>query len=221
MRTLQSVLSLARSQIGTVESPPNSNNQQYGLWYGFNRQPWCAMFVSWVLAHCGLADQYRFASVAASIRWARQNGRHTTSFRPGYVACRLIDSTTGHTGIVEAVHSDGTVTTIEGNTTIGASGDQRDGGGVWRRRRNKSFWNNQCIRIDYNEPLPQGEEDEMKPRIVRNSATGECFVWNGVYLVRANNADQQVIVRFYAGQNEPWDNWDPKFINAVPIREFS
>jgi hypothetical protein len=36
------------------------------------------------------------------------------------------------------VHSDGTITTIEGNTTSGAAGNQSNGGGVWRRRRSTS-----------------------------------------------------------------------------------
>lgn len=40
-----------------------------------------------------------------------------------------------HVGLVEAVNPDGTLTTIEGNTTSGTAGDQRMGGGVWRRRR--------------------------------------------------------------------------------------
>lgn len=182
MRTLESVLNLARSKLGTVESPPNSNNQEFGIWYGFNRQPWCAMFVSWVMAHAGLADQYRFASVAAALSWARQNGRHTTSFKAGYVACRLSTAVIGHTGIIEAVHSDGTVTTIEGNTSSDDAGDQRDGGIVARRRRPKSFWNNQCIRIVYSEPStpppssPISEtEEDMKLWLLRKE--DESQVW--------------------------------------------
>lgn len=215
MRTLLAVLSLARSKLGTVESPPNSNNQEFGIWYGFNRQPWCAMFVSWVMAHAGLADQYRFASVAASLRWARQNGRHTTSFKAGYVACRLYNSTTGHTGIIEAVHRDGTVTTIEGNTAGDNLGDQRDGGIVARRRRPKSFWNNQCIRIDYNPPLPAGEEDDMKPRIVR-APDGSVWAFDGVTLRTANDPVYRSVIRWYSGQGEEWDQWSQEQIDAFP-----
>lgn len=217
MRTLQTVLNLARSKLGTVESPPNSNNQEFGVWYGFNRQPWCAMFVSWVMAMAGLADQYRFASVAAALAWARQNGRHSKTFKVGYVACYLSGGpwSSGHTGIIEAVHSDGTVTTIEGNTTSGTSGDQRDGGGTWRRRRPKSFWNNQCIRIDYNPPLPQGEEDEMKPRLVR-APDGSVWVFSGGTLRPANNPVYQSIIRWYAGQTEPWDNWSQEQVDICP-----
>lgn len=152
MTTVTNALNLARSKLGVVESPPSSNNTEFGIWYGFNRVPWCAIFVSWVLAHAGLGSQYRHASVAYSLDAARKQGRRTHVFRPGYVACRINsggDWGPGHTGIVEAVHSDGTVTTIEGNTSGTSAGSQRDGGGVWRRRRSKSYWNKQCIRIDF------------------------------------------------------------------------
>lgn len=41
----------------------------------------------------------------------------------------------GHTGFVDSVGRGGNITTIEANTSAGA-GDQRDGGGVYRRHRN-------------------------------------------------------------------------------------
>ncbi len=155
--TVLDVLNLARAQLQTVESPPNSNNTKYGIWFGFNKVPWCAIAESWVYAHCGLADQYRFASVAASLDWARKNGKRTNDFRPGYSACRINDGGDwgpGHTGIVEAEQGD-YVITLEGNTSPGSAGSQRDGGGYFRRKRLKSYWNKQCIRIDFkNVPQP-------------------------------------------------------------------
>jgi len=150
--TATDVLNRARGKLGTVESPPSSNHQEFGVWYGFDRVPWCAIFVSWCMAAAGAASQYRFASVAFSLDSARKAGRRTGEFRAGFVACRINDGSDwgpGHTGIVEAVHSDGSVTTIEGNTSPGAGGSQRDGGGVWRRRRLRSYWNKGCIRIDF------------------------------------------------------------------------
>ncbi len=157
MTTVVETLNVARSQLGTVESPPNSNNVLYGRWYGMNNNPWCAMFVSWTLAQGGLGAQYRHAGVADSLATARNRGRHTGEFRAGFVACRINNGSwtgPGHTGLIEAVHSDGSVTTIEGNTSPGAAGSQRDGGGCFRRRRPKSYWNRQCIRIDYGGGTP-------------------------------------------------------------------
>ena len=155
--TADNALRIAASQLGTVESPPNSNNVHYARWYGMNQNPWCAMFLSWVFSEAGVASQYRHAGVAHSLAVARNRGRHTTEFRRGYVACRINSggwTGPGHTGVVEAVHADGSVTTIEGNTSPGAGGSQRDGGGVWRRRRSKSYWNRQCIVIKYDDAQP-------------------------------------------------------------------
>lgn len=157
MTTKTDVLNIARSQLGVVETPAGSNVQIYGHWYGWNGVAWCAIFVSWVLAHAGVGDQYRNASVAFSLNNARKQGRWTPEFRSGYVACRINNGTDwgpGHTGIVEAVHSDGTITCIEGNT---APLRNVDNGGVTRRRRSRSYWNKNCIRIDYDDaaPLPQ------------------------------------------------------------------
>lgn len=176
MGTLTDTLDLARSQLGTVESPPESNNVVYAREYGMNRNPWCAMFVTWVLERSKNSSKYRHASVAASLAWAKNNGRHTGEFRAGYVCCRINGggwTGPGHTGIIEAVHSDGSVTSIEGNTSPGNGGSQRDGGGVWRRRRPKAYWNRQCIRIDYGPattppapatPKPQPKEiDDVTP----------------------------------------------------------
>jgi hypothetical protein len=45
----------------------------------------------------------------------------------------------GHTAIIEKDNGDGTVTSIEGNTSSGTSGSQDNGGGVYRRIRSKSL----------------------------------------------------------------------------------
>lgn len=49
---------------------------------------------------------------------------------------RKKDSYQGHIGIIESVGKKGWVNTIEFNTSGDSKGDQRDGGGVWRKKRN-------------------------------------------------------------------------------------
>lgn len=40
-------LKFATQFVGITESPPGSNLQQFGRWYGFNGVPWCNIFVSY------------------------------------------------------------------------------------------------------------------------------------------------------------------------------
>lgn len=148
--TRTDAVQLAGSQLGIHESPPQSNRTKYGAWFGLDGNPWCAMFVSWVLFTVGNASGFRFASTAASVAWAKKVGRliPLAQAKPGDVVVHLYTSTTGHTGIIESVPGDGTVVTIEGNTS---TANDRDGGTVMRRRRSASWWP-YVIRLDYVDP---------------------------------------------------------------------
>ena len=194
MATATDVLNVARRELGNHESPPQSNLQKYGAWYGFNGQPWCAMFVSWALHQCGITS-YRFAAVAASVASAKKSGRLTSTPQPGFVACKLYTATKGHTGIVEAVHGDGTVTTIEGNTS---AGDDRNGGVVMRRRRSLAYWNKGFIRVDYSGPQQDdgggacgpGAHPLLQPGIQPCAAVGHYKQLANKWLRAHGKADQ-------------------------------
>ena len=58
MATAEKILEIARSQIGTRESPANSDNVKYNTaYYGrevSGKYPWCAVFVWWVFREAGL-----------------------------------------------------------------------------------------------------------------------------------------------------------------------
>lgn len=54
----------AARHVGVKESPPGSNRQKFGEWYGWNGVAWCAMFVSYCYAAAGSK------SVAKRLRWA-------------------------------------------------------------------------------------------------------------------------------------------------------
>ena len=54
MATARNIVDTARSQIGVIESPRNSNRTPYGRAYGANGLPWCAVWVWWVFAQHGI-----------------------------------------------------------------------------------------------------------------------------------------------------------------------
>lgn len=140
MATVESVLGIARSQIGVHENPANSDKTPYTEWYGMTG-PWCAMFVSWVFYRAGLplpaTTSLGFAYTPSGATWFQQRGKWTRTPRPGYVV--FFDwpddgvDRVSHVGIVEAVRGDGAITTIEGNTgTV-------YGGSVLRRMRRNNI----------------------------------------------------------------------------------
>jgi surface antigen len=124
MATVKDVLDRARSQLGVSESPPGSNRTPYGEWYGIVG-PWCAMFVSWCFYFEGLplADGggKGFAYTPSGAAWFQRRGKWTRTPAPGHVV--FFDwpndgvNRISHVGIVESVRADGTVVTIEGNTS--------------------------------------------------------------------------------------------------------
>lgn len=136
--TAAAVLDVARSQLGTRESPPGSNRTPYGAVYGLDGQPWCQIFVWWCFRRADAGHLLpKGAYTPAVARWYRDRGQWGSTPRPGALAYFRFPGLgrISHVGIVETVPGDGSVITIEGNTSAGTSGSQRDGDGVWRRRR--------------------------------------------------------------------------------------
>lgn len=120
------MIDAARSQHGVVEQPPGSNDAPQIAAYrravagAPGPGPWCAYFVSWAAREAGtpLGDQGQgFGSVDAMWSWAQSAGRAVPN-GPG-VLPRVGDVIVldQHTGIVTGVRPDGTVETIEGNTS--------------------------------------------------------------------------------------------------------
>ncbi len=53
MKKGQEIANIAFAEVGTKESPTNSNKQKYGKWFGFDGVMWCAIFVSWCYDQAG------------------------------------------------------------------------------------------------------------------------------------------------------------------------
>jgi peptidoglycan hydrolase-like protein with peptidoglycan-binding domain len=133
--TAESVINVARSQLGFAEDPPGSNRSPYGKWYGMDGQPWCAMFVSWCADRAGAAALIpKHAFTPAGAAWFTERGQWGKTPRLGAVVYFRWPSMgrIAHVGIVESVRADGTVVAIEGNTD---SAGGRTGGRVMRQVR--------------------------------------------------------------------------------------
>lgn len=143
MSSANKVLSIARAEIGVKESPANSNRQKYGKEYGANGEPWCAMFVWWVFKHAGCPELFfggkksSYCPTIADYYIAKKQTVSKSSGKPGDIV--LFDfndnNSSDHIGIIEKKNSNGSYTTIEGNTSTGSN---TNGGQVMRRTRYRS-----------------------------------------------------------------------------------
>ena len=140
MATAERVLEIAREELGTKESPANSNRVKYNTWY-YGREvtgkayPWCMAFVQWVFHQAGVPLPLKTASCGALMNAAKKSGQWVTKdCRPGDVVIYDFPggAATDHTGIIEKVTLTGVVA-IEGNTS--QAGSQSNGGMVCRKTR--------------------------------------------------------------------------------------
>jgi CHAP domain/Putative peptidoglycan binding domain len=132
---LDKFISEGRDQLGTSESPPNSNQVKYSKWYGLTG-PWCAMFVSWVIDKVGLGDAVpKFAFTPSFAEWFKDHDQgfiKDAKARPGdIVFFNFPDSLDRiqHVGIVLS-NANGRMSSLEGNTSGTMAGSQDDGGTV-------------------------------------------------------------------------------------------
>jgi CHAP domain len=120
------MVALAQAEVGQAEQPPGSNNSPRIAQYRSATAgapgpgPWCAYFTSWLARSAGVPlgeHGQGFGSVDAVYAWAQKSGRAMPASsgqnpRPGDLI--VWDE---HIGIVESVRPDGSVQTIEGNSS--------------------------------------------------------------------------------------------------------
>jgi hypothetical protein len=119
------VLAAVQREVGVAEQPPGSNDAPRIAQYrqataGSGVGPWCAYFTSWAAREAGmpLGEQGQgFGSVDALYGWAQRAGRAVPDGpgvvpRPGDLI--VWDE---HIGVVESVLPDGSIQTIEGNSS--------------------------------------------------------------------------------------------------------
>jgi len=154
----QKAYEVAVTQLGTKESPPNSNQVKYTSWYGMVG-PWCAMFCTWAYETQGDSPSFvkgsRYAYVPYIVDDARggRNGLSVTSDPlPGDVVAYNWGGSTSadayyydHVGLFESWQDGRTVFgAIEGNTS---TSNNSNGGEVMRRSRNINSQGTVFIRV--------------------------------------------------------------------------
>jgi hypothetical protein len=121
----QAVLNAVRGEVGVAEQPPGSNDSPRIAQFrqataGSGVGPWCAYFTSWAAREAGapLGDGGQgFGRVDDVYAWAQKAGKAIPNGpgvtpQPGDLI--VWDE---HIGVVESVGADGTVNTIEGNSS--------------------------------------------------------------------------------------------------------
>jgi hypothetical protein len=136
----QAIVNVVRGEIGQAEQPPGSNDSPRIAQYrqataGSGVGPWCAYFTSWAAREAGvpLGDAGQgYGRVDDVYAWAQRNGKAVPNGaavtpQPGDLI--VWDE---HIGVVESVDADGTIHTIEGNSSdrVSQRTYSRDGGGA-------------------------------------------------------------------------------------------
>jgi hypothetical protein len=135
----QAILNAVRNEVGVAEQPPGSNDSPRIAQYrqataGSGVGPWCAYFVSWAARQAGvpLGDSGQgFGRVDDVYAWAQRTGKAIPAGsgtpQPGDLI--VWDE---HIGVVESVDADGSIHTIEGNSSDRVSRRTygSDGGGA-------------------------------------------------------------------------------------------
>lgn len=149
----EKALEIALGELGTTESPANSNHTKYGSWYGVDYQPWCAIFVTWAYEHAGNSPSFQKGSryaycpyVVADAR-AGTNGLTTTDDPiPGDLVVYdwNWNGEYDHIGIFVEEAGGGNFLAVEGNTSYS---DNSNGGEVMERTRSRSGQGTVFVRV--------------------------------------------------------------------------
>lgn len=151
------VMSTAASQLGT-RSGSRYWDALYPAWDG---APWCATFVRWVLLENGVDWEPSLPFYVPSYESkARAEGLWLAKWATPRAGDLVVygEDTGAHIGFIEKALADGTIQTIEGNTSAGTAGSQTNGNGVYRRRRSRA-WVRGFIRLPLSDLY--SKEDDM------------------------------------------------------------
>lgn len=137
MSQQEQIVAVATAELGLIEGPKDNQTK-----YQKTNQPWCGAFVNWVFKEVGVKIPNCVSTLAGATAFKKNNAwQDAESATPEIGDCVFFDfphdgiDRISHIGIVTQVHTNGTVTTIEGNTAPDKKGDQRNGGQVCEKVR--------------------------------------------------------------------------------------
>lgn len=168
MAKASEVMKLAKSYVGTKESPAYSNNVIFNTHY-YGREvrdgngasyPWCVTFVWDIFRMAGASNLFydgkKTAWVDAVRDWAKANGLVVPKDQGRHGDLVIFDwnynGSGDHIGFIDCKNSNGTYQTVEGNTS---AGNNSNGGEVQIRTRYQS----EIMMII----RPKYESEETKP----------------------------------------------------------
>ena len=133
------IIKKAQDEVGTKESPANSNNVKYNTaFYGRpvsgSAYPWCCAFIWWLLSTSGISVPKTALCTSLASYFKSQGQWYTSDPQVGDIVFFKFGTNarwTNHVGIVTAVRGN-EIETIEGNTSINSDDN---GGKVMARRR--------------------------------------------------------------------------------------
>lgn len=131
------LVDIARKEEGTVEGPKD-NETKYGKFTGMDRFPWCGSFVMWCAHEAGVKVPNVVSTVAGASAFKKlKTWTDSAKAKPLPGDIVFFDFVQGgalieHVGIVVKDNGDGTITTVEGNTSgpKKKNGSQANGGEV-------------------------------------------------------------------------------------------
>ena len=137
MNQLDKFLNVAQSEIGYIEGPADNQTK-----YQKANQAWCGAFVNWCAKQAGIKIPNCTYTPAGATAFMDKNAwelAQEADPKPGDIVFfdfpgDALDRIS-HVGIVVSNNGNGTVTTIEGNTSPDKKGDQRNGGEVCQKIR--------------------------------------------------------------------------------------
>jgi len=131
MSKAEQIVATAQAEVGYIETGNNHTKYQK------IDQPWCGAFVNWVYSKNSIKIPDCTSTVAGANAFLKTKAWQSAEAATPKVGDLAFFDFPGdgvdrisHIGIVIKDNADGTVTTIEGNTSSDKKGDQRNGGEV-------------------------------------------------------------------------------------------